>query len=227
MAFNIYSSTNNDSDVFDWNNPGNSLSLTSGVDISISGVSLAGVAADYVGKSYKFFDLSSYTNINPTISATTLNIGGTNYPVTWVNNLAVDGTFTIAALTDSFTTFLANAGVSSAKSGATDDPDADGVVNLIEYALGGNPMSAASSPSPVLQVSGISPEPVFLTLTYGRASTIGLTYAVQTTTDLTNPAAWTTTGVTQGTPDVNGTTTATIPYDTGNRYLRLSVILSP
>jgi hypothetical protein len=38
---------------------------------------------------------------------------------------------------------------------------------------------------------------------------------------------WTAAGVDQGTPAPDGVTTATIPYSTGPRYLRLSVTLNP
>jgi hypothetical protein len=65
-----------------------------------------------------------------------------------------------------------------------------------------------------------------LTLTYTRAQPSAVTYSVQTTTDLTTPASWTATGVTQGTPDANGLTTASIPLD-GPRFLRLQVTLNP
>jgi len=108
------------------------------------------------------------------------------------------------------------------KRAATDDPDADGIVNLLEYALGLSPTTPSTTGLPAAQVAAGN-----LTFTYKRAVATGLTYVVQTTTDLTTPASWTTTGVTQGTPDVNGTTTATIPYSTGPRFLRLSVALNP
>jgi hypothetical protein len=52
-----------------------------------------------------------------------------------------------------------------------------------------------------------------------------VTYEVQTTVDLTFP--WSATGVTQGTPDVNGVTTATVPLATPARFLRLQVTLAP
>jgi len=102
------------------------------------------------------------------------------------------------------------------------DPDADGIINLLEYALGLSPTTPSTTGLPSAQVAAGT-----LSFTYKRAVATGLTYAVQTTTDLTNPASWTPTGVTQGTPDVNGNTTATIPYSTGPRYLRLSVTLNP
>lgn len=105
---------------------------------------------------------------------------------------------------------------------STADPDADGIVNLLEYALGLSPTAPSTTSLPAAQVSAGN-----LTFTYKRAVANGLSYVVQTTADLTTPASWTPTGVTQGTPDVNGTTTATIPYSTGPRFLRLSVTLNP
>ena len=63
-----------------------------------------------------------------------------------------------------------------------------------------------------------------LTFTYTRARA-DVTYEVQTTVDLTFP--WSATGVTQGTPDVNGVTTATVPLATPARFLRLQVTLAP
>ena len=51
-----------------------------------------------------------------------------------------------------------------------------------------------------------------------------MTYEVETTTDL---ITWTTTGVTQGTPDASNIVTATIPLDVPGRFLRLKVSLAP
>ncbi len=101
------------------------------------------------------------------------------------------------------------------------DPDADGIPNLLEYALGLSPTTPSTTGLPAAQVSAGT-----LSFTYKRAVATGLTYVAQTTTDLA--AAWTTNGVTQGTPDVNGLTTATVPFDgTGPRFLRLTVTLNP
>jgi hypothetical protein len=69
----------------------------------------------------------------------------------------------------------------------TADPDADGLPNLLEYALAGDPTSATSAPSPQLQVSGLSPQPSFLSLTFTRHRP-DLDYLVEATSDL---ATWT------------------------------------
>ncbi len=105
------------------------------------------------------------------------------------------------------------------------DPDGDGVSNLLEYALGGDPASPASRPLPLLAQLPAPDSRLALTYVRSRPDVI---YEVQTTTDLAAPASWSATGVTQGTPDAAGLTTATIPA-TGPtpRFLRLSVTLAP
>jgi hypothetical protein len=97
LHVNIYSSTANDNDVLGAFGT-NSLNLNSGVDITLSGVSLAGTTGDYIGKSYKLFNSTLYTGIQATVTSTVLNIGGTDYSVDWINTLSTDGTLTIANL---------------------------------------------------------------------------------------------------------------------------------
>lgn len=118
------------------------------------------------------------------------------------------------------TYFATTADLGSAANQA--DPDGDGLVNLLEYALGGLPTSATSAPVPVVS----NPGGTTLALTYVRARS-ELGYAVQTTTDLGNPASWTTAGVAQGTPGPDLRVTATIPVSGGRRFLRLWVNPSP
>ncbi len=102
------------------------------------------------------------------------------------------------------------------------DPDSDGIPNLLEYALGLSPTVPNTTGLPALQASAGN-----LTFTYKRAVASGLTYAVQTTTNLADSASWSTTGVDQGTPAGDGTTTASISYASGVRFLRLQVSLTP
>jgi cyclophilin family peptidyl-prolyl cis-trans isomerase len=103
------------------------------------------------------------------------------------------------------------------------DPDADGLPNLLEYALGGLPLAPSAALAPVL---ARDPATSALTLSYTRARA-DVTYAVETTTTLANPASWTTVGVTQGDPDAHGFTTASVPHSSGPRFLRLRVALVP
>ncbi|MBS0657499.1 MAG: Ig-like domain-containing protein [Verrucomicrobia bacterium] len=102
--------------------------------------------------------------------------------------------------------------------GANDDPDGDGVPNLAEFGLGGDPTSAASAPRPQLARAG-----GLLTLSYPRARA-GLTYVVETTTDLV-AGPWTTEGVTQDmTTPVGQTATASVPDGGARRFLRLRIV---
>jgi hypothetical protein len=50
---------------------------------------------------------------------------------------------------------------------------------------------------------------------------------VKASTDLGVTDPWTATGVTQGTPDGNGVTTATVPISATPRFLRIEVSLVP
>jgi len=109
----------------------------------------------------------------------------------------------------------------SAISGPLSDADKDGRSNLLEYALGLNPKIAESTGQPQVSTSAGN-----LTLRYAKARS-DITYTVQTSTDLTVSAMWTTTGVTQGTPDSNGYVTASVPLTAPRRFLRLQVTLLP
>ncbi|HEX2749802.1 MAG TPA: delta-60 repeat domain-containing protein, partial [Verrucomicrobiales bacterium] len=122
---------------------------------------------------------------------------------------------------DPFTEFLAAAGVPENKRGAGDDPDNDGIPNLMEYALDLNPLANSASSLPVVGATQ-----THLTLTYRRFRA-GLTYSVQASPDLSTPAAWTSAGVNQGTPSADGITTASIPIGGTDRFLRLRVTFTP
>jgi hypothetical protein len=101
---------------------------------------------------------------------------------------------------------------------ATDDPDADGLPNLVEYALGGDP-SDQSYPSdhPAVGVSAES----HLTLTFTPQRVDGLTYIIEASSDLSD---WSDTSditsqLTPGTPHTHTDSSAV----TTRRFLRLKV----
>ena len=96
------------------------------------------------------------------------------------------------------------------------DPNGHGVNLLMAYALNLDPKQSlgGSMPKPVIAGNQMS-------LTF-YAGTTGVTYAVQTSTDLKN---WTTTGVALSALDANNRCTATVTR-TGNtnRFMRLVVV---
>lgn len=127
----------------------------------------------------------------------------------------------VSALTASESWRAANFGTSANTGNAADtaDPDADGLTNLVEYALGLNPLVATNSGLPLIASSETE-----WTYTYTRpADRSDLTYAVEFSTDL---AAWTTTGVTHERLATGPTETwrGRVPLSTGTRvFFRLKL----
>jgi len=158
-----------------------------------------------------------------TLTLLPLAAGNSNLSLTATdtNGNAAQTTLAVTVIPDPFLAYLTAAGVPPAQRAPTADPDADGIPNLLEYALGGDPLSPGATDIPVCGLNGGN-----LTLTYKRA-TSDIAYAVQTTTNLTTPSSWTTANVTQGTPATDGLTTATIPLGGPARFLRLRVALTP
>lgn len=98
IEMNIYSATDDDNDQIALTTA--ALTIDSNVTLSLgAGVSLGGVAADYLGSSYKLFDMADYSNLSATLSAETLLIGSQEYSAVWINNLSTDGTVTLDSLT--------------------------------------------------------------------------------------------------------------------------------
>lgn len=117
---------------------------------------------------------------------------------------------------DSFSTWLAAAGLSGENATPMADPDADGIANLLEYALDLDPLLTSTSGLPMVTRSGNQ-----LTLTYRRVRA-ELAYTVETSTNLST-GTWTSVGVNQGTPAADGSVTASIPLSGPRTFLRLNV----
>jgi hypothetical protein len=94
------------------------------------------------------------------------------------------------------------------------DPGGDGVDLRMAYALDLDPRMILQGSLPVpVRIGNI------LSLSFHSTSP-GITYRVETSTDLQN---WVTTGVTQSAPGPDHRSTATVPIDTPHRFLRLTV----
>ncbi len=139
-------------------------------------------------------------------------LGGVSDSVSYQPATTVERSMTATSL---FLNALIDAGVPADKREATDDADGDGVANLVEFALGGNPNNASDRPAIVYErgVAGL------LSLTYRRVRS-DVTYMGEVASALDT---WSSTGVDQGSPDPDGNVTATAPSSGNTRFIRLSV----
>lgn len=142
------------------------------------------------GNSWFLFDLATFTGTTPTLTPTAVTSGSGSFaetsPGSGVWELNVTGakwTFTTAdgKLTYTITASPYDLWANSYNlvGGAADDDDADGLTNFEEYAFGLIPNSAASV-NPITQVLDKNAG----TFSYQRLKASGLTYTVETSTDL-------------------------------------------
>jgi hypothetical protein len=100
----------------------------------------------------------------------------------------------------------------AAISGDLADPDGDGIVNLLEYALNSNPNITSGTGLPTME---IDPGCGCLTLTYIKVlSAIDLTYTVEAASDPGGP--WSTNGITQTVLGTDGITQTNKASDASN-----------
>ena len=113
--------------------------------------------------------------------------------------------------------FANNATVPADQQGANDDPDHDGISNLMEYAVAGQDPTVANPTIGTFDGTTLS--------FTKRAGTTGLTYAIEQSTDLNT---WT--EVPAGANYVNNATTISYTLTLGsppNNFLRLKVTQAP
>ena len=144
---------------------------------------------------------------------------GSLSPVIGIPQLTGDGTLSVAS-GPSFATWIIsdflNGSVASDQQGPTDDPDHDGISNLVEYAIAGqDPTVPGAAPG---SFNGTT-----LSFTK-RAGTSGLTYAIEESTDLGVTVPWT--EVAAGPSYLNDATTISYTLTPGapaKHFLRLKV----
>ena len=96
------------------------------------------------------------------------------------------------------------------------DYDGDGLANLLEYALGGNPTDAADAPRPTMVMGNETPQMLRFSFMRLRSD---ITYIVEGSTDLT---AWDPVDTNPG--NVGETAIVEIPVSGDRRFLRLRVL---
>lgn len=110
-------------------------------------------------------------------------------------------------------------------SGAEADPDGDGLTNLLEYALGGDPRLATSAPRAHLGPAVVGAP---LALSFHRIADPALGYRVEATGDL---VTWTTIFVSSGSDNVAGSVivpdVVALGLEQPRRFLRLKVERAP
>jgi hypothetical protein len=195
--------------------------------------------------------LSSTVLTNVTIPASVTNIGASAFSfcsnlvrASFVGNAPTVGTSAFANVASGFTVYYFNGaigftspswnGYTTASMGASSpvtswlltnglshsedlqgDSNGDGVSLLMAYALDLDPKQnlSGSIPEPVIEAGQMSLD--------FHAASAGVTYSVETSTDLLN---WTTEGVVISAPDANQVRTATVDLAGAHRYMRLVVV---
>jgi hypothetical protein len=196
---------------------GSDLSLV--VNYAISGTASNGVNYSSITNSVTSAD-SAPANIAIVPLADGVVDGDKTVVLTLLNsttyNLAVPASATVTIHDTPFSTWLlAEFGTNANNlsiSGDLADPDGDGIVNLLEYALNLNPNVASVTGLPTAQVD---PACDCLTLTYTKVlSAIDLSYTVEAAGDPGGP--WSTNGITQIVLGSDGVTQTNKASDAGN-----------
>ena len=129
----------------------------------------------------------------------------------------------VTATGSAYDTWMGNYPGLGVHNGENDDPDGDGLPNLAEYALGGDPTAPQPGKRPSAGQAQVAGDK-FLTLTFHRGRS-DVTYIVEGTSDLTNPAGWSEIARNPGSAGADQTVADTIPMNAQNpkRFLRLRV----
>lgn len=190
------------------------LSATSGGSAVGSGGFMAGSQVTATATANNGFRFVRWTENGTSVSTNAVYIFTSASDRTLIANFEA----TLSALQTWRSTYLgASENTGYAADGA--DPDGDGLANLIEYATGTLPASAASARAPQAGMPGNS-----LSLTFYRIADPSLTYQVWASNNLTDwgvAPIWTSTGV----ENTVGQVTVTDPLASQpRRFLRLKVL---
>ncbi len=195
----------------------------SGTGWTVAANNLSATRSDALAAGGSYPALTLTVNVSSTAASSVTNnvvVSGGGESNT-ANDTGTDAT-TINALTPSQSWRYQYFGTTANSGNAADtaNPSGDGLVNLVKYALGLDPRTPEVNPVTADTSTG------YLRLTVPRnANATDITYSVQVTSDLTNPASWTTNGTT--TTQSSSTTLQvqdnTPVSGTAKRFIRLQI----
>ena len=203
--------------------PGLTATALTGTGWTVAADHLSATRADALAAGGSYPALTLTVSVSPTAASSVINTamvsGGGEANTT--NDSASDPT-TVTALTptQSWRYQYFGTTVNTGPAADTANPGGDGINNLLKYALGLNPLV------PTLTTVTADTSTGYLRLTVTKnVNATDLNYAVQVTSDPTDPASWTTDGTTI---EQNSTTTLTVHDNTSfgsvaKRFIRLQV----
>lgn len=151
------------------------------------------------------------------MSLNTITVAAENFPGTGVWSVATNSTslslLYVAPLQDGFEAWRDGIDWNGRPSGSLDDPDADGLANLAEYAFGGDPLQSSAAERPTLSIVDKR-----LTVTFQRIADPTLIYEVLASDDAATPGTviWSSSGA----QNVDGPVTVTDTVTTQERSKR-------
>jgi autotransporter-associated beta strand protein len=201
----------------EWSAPGAALGAARFVGPGNSGWTIRIDGAGLTGFSETDRTVPVLSGALSNISLNTIMVAAENFPGTGTWSVATNSTslslLYTAPLQDAFEAWTAGIDWSGRPSGPLDDPDADGLPNLAEYAFGGDPLQSSTAAKPVVSLSDNR-----LTVTFRRIADPALTYEVLATDDaaLSGTVIWSSSGA----ENADGPVTVTDPVTTEGRSKR-------
>ncbi len=163
----------------------------------------------------------SGANRTVTVTPTSNQTGTATITVTVSDGTLTAQTSFSVTVAPNFSSWLSGYPGVGGQSAPGDDPDGDGLTNLLEYAIGSSPTSSDPTQAPLLTIDADR-----LRLTFLRART-DITYEVLASSTLA-PATWAIIATNPGTVGQAVTVTDTLPIsETPQRFLRLRATLNP
>ena len=207
----------------DWGSPEAALGAARFVGPGSGGWTIRVDAAGLTGFSETDLTLPVFSGPLSSISLNTITVAAENFPGTGAWSVATNSTslslLYTAPLQDAFEAWSDGIDWNGHPSGSLDDPDADGLPNLAEYAFGGDPLQSSAAERPTLSLVDKR-----LTVTFQRIADPTLIYEVLASDDAATPGTviWSSTGAQNVDGPVTVTDTVTA-QERSKRFVRVRI----